>query len=267
MFEVEKFNDRVIGLKTSTEYNGKPIMWAYAYLIDDVLFDAGCANGREDLNNYAQKNGVARVYITHTHEDHVGACSLLSKHSIIFSQPQHIPSLKNPPEYSEFFVWIWGQPEPVDEVKRMGEYFEIGDLSFRVIELPGHCADTMVGFYEENQRWFFSSDGVPVPSRKKIAMEDENVVQVLNTLKMIMNMDIEVLFDSHRGPIVNPKDHIQKRIDWLTYLQNRSRELYSQGLSIEEIQNELNLEVPWYLDATDKRFGVSYLIRSLIFDK
>ncbi len=266
MFEIDKFNDRVRGLKTATEYEGKAIMWTYAYLIDNVLFDAGCVNGMSELNEYTMKKGVERVYITHTHEDHVGACSVLSKYATIFAKPQHIPSLKSPPQYSEFFVWIWGQPDPVDKITTMDDEFDVGDLLFRVIDLPGHCHDTMVGFYEEDKRWFFSADGVPVPSRKKIAMQDENVVQVLETLKMIRDMDIDVLFDSHRGPIKEPAEHIQKRIDWLTEIQINAKELHSQGLSIEEIQEKLGLKVPWYLNATDERFGVFYLIKSLLLD-
>ncbi len=106
MFEAEKINNRATGLKTATEYDGKPIMWAYAFLIDHTLIDAGCANAAGPLSEFARSHKVNRVFITHTHEDHVGACRPLSNHATIYARPQHIPNLKHPPELDQFFVWV-----------------------------------------------------------------------------------------------------------------------------------------------------------------
>ncbi len=154
----------------------------------------------------------------------------------------------------------------MESVSEMSNHFEIGEMTFEVVDLPGHCPDTMVGFYEKHRKWFFSADCVPLPTKKKMATNDENVVQVIATMKKILDMDIEVLFDSHRGAIIEPAEHIRKRIDWLTELQSKARELHEEGLSIDEIKERLDLREPWYLGATNERFGVSYLIRSLIYD-
>lgn len=267
MFEVENCYDRVTCLKTATEYAGNAVMWVYAFLIDKTLFDAGCANAKEDINQYASKVGVERVFVTHTHEDHVGACSLLSQYATIYARPQHFAVLKDPPQYSEFFAWVWGQPDPVDKIETMDTTFDVGDLSFKVIDLPGHAPDTMVGFLEESLGWFFSADGVPLPTQKKLAMNDENIAQVISSLEKIQTLDIKVLFDSHRGPVEDPAEHIQKRIDYLKDLRLKAKELHEKGLSIEEIQKTLELEGPWYMDSTAGRFGIDFLLKSLLFDE
>jgi len=141
----------------------------------------------------------------------------------------------------------------------------VGNLNFEVVSLPGHNKD-MVGFYEREKGWLFSADAVPVPPRKSVSMSDENTPQTITTLEKIQALNLKILFDSHRGPIENPHEHIQTRIDHLKDLQTKVRELHAKGRSISEIQDDLELEKPWYLEMTKERFGVDYVIRSIIFD-
>ena len=80
-------------------------------------------------------------------------------------------------------------------------------------------------------------------------------------------MDIDVLFDGHRGPIESPQSHIQVRIDNLRNMQHKVTRLHEEGKTISEIQDELQLEGPWYLELTEGRFRLDYIIKSLLFDK
>ncbi|NHJ15253.1 MAG: hypothetical protein EAX95_16350, partial [Candidatus Thorarchaeota archaeon] len=65
---------------------------------------------------------------------------------------------------------------------------------------------------------------------------------------MIQSLDLEILFDSHRGPIEKPAEHIQRRIDYLREFQREVKQLHERGKSVEEIQEALGLEGPWYLE-------------------
>ncbi|NOR38864.1 MAG: MBL fold metallo-hydrolase [Candidatus Thorarchaeota archaeon] len=264
MLELEPFDDVVTGVKTATAQGGKAIMWAYSYRVDNVFFDAGCANAKEELRSHIK--GIERLLVTHSHEDHVGGCSVLNPDIPILAPALAIPVLKSPPNLNEFFQYVWGQPEPIEDVELMPSQFSVGDLEFEVIPLPGHSQD-MVGFYEAHNRWFFSADGVPLPSKKRLAMDDENVPQAIATMERILELDLDVLFDFHRGPIRDPQQHIQTRIDFLKGVQNQVCELHKEGKTIEEIQSILNFKPPWYMDLTEGRFGIDYLIRSLIFDR
>jgi hypothetical protein len=100
-----------------------------------------------------------------------------------------------------------------------------------------------------------------------MAMIDENVAQVITSMELIRDRDPKVLFDGHRGPIESPREHIQTRINHLRWVQDTSRELHQDGKSIDEIVEHLNFEAPWYMDATEGRFTIHHMIRSLILDE
>lgn len=265
MIEIEPYDETVTCIKTAAEIDGDVIMWAYSFLIGDTLFDAGCPNAIEEFKEFASSHEIRHVYVSHSHEDHSGCCSALADSALIYATPPVAKALREPPELSDFFVMVWGQPEPVDEVQHMPDTFSVGVLNFEVIPLPGHNKD-MVGFYERKRGWLFSADAVPLPSRMRMAMSDENLPQTIATLERIQELDLSVLFDSHRGPVESPREHIQVRIDYLKDLQNKVRELHAKGRSIPEIQEDLQFEGPWYVELTKGRFGIDYVIRSLIHD-
>ena len=267
MFEVEPYNDDVTLVKTATAMeDGQPIMWAIAYLIKDTLFDAGCANALEDIEKFAAETEVNKIYVSHAHEDHYGGCSAFASRSTIYAMEPDIEIIKNPPIIPEFFDFVWGQPKPVAVVEKMPPQFNIGDLEFEVVTLPGH-GHHMVGFYEPNRKWLFSADAVPVPSRKVIGMPDENIHHMIETLEKIAEMDIEILFDSHRGPVTSPKEHLQVRIEFLKDIREKVLKLHEEGKTIPEIQEALELNGPWYLEMTQGRFGIDLFLKSILFDK
>jgi glyoxylase-like metal-dependent hydrolase (beta-lactamase superfamily II) len=253
-------------VKTSAEQGGEAFFWVYSYVIGDVMIDAGCASALEDMRQFAATRDISRVYVTHAHEDHYGCCSILAKKARIFAMKEDHEIIMKPPRYGELFRMVWGQPDPTGEVNPMPEIFEVGDLRFERVLLPGHWP-TMVGFLEPEKRWLFSADAVPLPSKKKIGMPEENIPQMIATMQKILDMDISVLFDAHRGPITDVEPHIRTRVDYLLELQEEAKELHEEGLSITEIQEKLGLEGPWYLPMAGDRFGIDILLRSLVFDK
>lgn len=266
MIDVASYNDEVTCVKTASPLGDQAIIWVYAYHVGDTLFDAGCSNAAEELREFASKHPVKRVFITHLHEDHYGGCTAFLPEAEIFAGPLTVEGIKNPPELPEFFKLVWGQPSPLDIVQPMPSEFTVGKFTFEVIDLPGH-SEEMVGFWEAEQGWLFSSDAVPLPSRKQMSMPEENIPKMIATMEQIQKLKVKVLFDGHRGPIEEPADHIQTRIGFLQDLQQRVQELATQGNSIDEIQKRLSFPAPWYLPNTEGRIGINHLIKSLLFDK
>lgn len=268
MIEIAPYNECVTCVKTGSEMNGRVMMWHYSYLIDDVLIDAGCPNAADELNELRSIYPVRRIYVTHAHEDHAGGCSVFAEHAAIFASSSVAMAMMNPEALNAFFTMAWGQPKALSKVKinPIPDEFEIGKLRFELLPLPGHTND-MVGFYEKEKRWLFSGDAVPFMPEKQLAMPDENVPQTIQTIEMIQALNLRVLFDGHIGPIKNPREHIQTRIDYLKEIQNAVRDHSAQGLTITEIQEKLKIVSPWWADMTEGRFCVVNLIRSLIQDE
>jgi glyoxylase-like metal-dependent hydrolase (beta-lactamase superfamily II) len=206
------------------------------------------------------------VIVSHTHEDHVGGCAVLEPETKVLARPTCHGDLRDPPLINEFFRFVWGQPRPTRDPLALKDTIESGGFAFEVLNLPGH-KDDMIGLYERAYGWLFSADAVPLPSKKQIAMAEENIPDTIRTMERIQELDVQLLFDGHHGPIQNPRTHIQKRIDYLKGLQQTVKEMHGQGMSVEEIVTSLNFDAPWYMGLTESRFGFDYLVKSLLFDK
>lgn len=267
MIEFEQFEDTVTCIKTASPLGGQAIMWVYAYHVEDVVIDAGCWNAVEELRTFTKKHKVKRVFVTHNHEDHYGGCAAFLPEAEVFTGPITLESLREPYPLPEFFQFVWGRPEPVTEGKQLeATSIEVGEFSFEVVNLSGHCEE-MVGFWEPERKWFFSSDAVPLPSRKQMSMPEENIPKMIIRMQEIRNRDVAVLFDGHRGPILDPQDHIDKRIQFLSNLQVQVQDMVAEGKTVPEMKQVLGFPEPWYLPNTERRFGVEHLIRSLAEDQ
>jgi glyoxylase-like metal-dependent hydrolase (beta-lactamase superfamily II) len=265
MFDVEVFDDTVTCIKTATKMGDTAIMWAYAYQLDDALFDAGCMNAYDELRSYTGTPSIKRVFVSHGHEDHYGGCPAFLPQATIFAGPLTTQILKAPPQLPQFFAFVWGQPQPLTEVAPMPEQFTVRDLTFEPIDLSGHMEE-MFGFWEAKRKWLFSADAVPLPSRKRMAMPEENIPQMISRMEQIITLGPKVLFDGHRGPIRNPEAHIQTRIDFLRKLLQEIRALGQEGKTLQQIKEILAFPEPWYLPQTKERFGIDHLIRSFLDD-
>ncbi len=266
MIEIEPFNDDVTCIKTASPLGGQAIMWVYAYLLEDVVIDAGCWNAVEELRAFSKEHRVKRVFVTHNHEDHYGGGAAFLPGAEVFAGPLTLKSLHEPYSLPEFFQFVWGLPEPLPEGRELTESsIDMGDFTLDVVDLSGHCEE-MVGFWEPKQKWFFSSDAVPLPSQKQMAMPEENIPKMIMRMQEIRNRGVKVLFDGHRGPIVNPQEHIETRIRFLTDLRSQISDLVADGKAIDEIKEILSFPEPWYLPNTEGRFATEHLIRSLAED-
>ncbi|MFO7836084.1 MAG: MBL fold metallo-hydrolase [Candidatus Thorarchaeota archaeon] len=263
MIEKDQFNEQVEYIKTGSISYQDRTMWVYLYKVGHTLIDCGCANARQELVSLLNTENIDSIYVTHGHEDHYGCCSAFSDSASIFAPPHAREVLIDPPILNEFFQWVWGQPEGVDMVEPMPSQFKAGNLQIDTVQLPGHGKD-MVGFYEENRKWLFSADAVPLPSHKQIAMTDENLPKMMRTMERILELDLEVLFDGHLGPIELPQEHIKERLNHLQTVQRTAMELHQKGLSSSEIVNELGWEPPWYMDRTMGRFSLEHMVDSLL---
>lgn len=105
---------------------------------------------------------ITDVFLTHIHLDHAGAAGWLARRGArIHVHPVGAPHLRNPEKllasarriYGEQMDTLWGEFLPVPEEKlcviKDGECVEVGGLSLRAMDTPGHAYHHHVYFHED----------------------------------------------------------------------------------------------------------------------
>ena len=105
---------------------------------------------------------ITDVLLTHIHLDHGGAAGWLARQgSRIHVHPHGAPHLANPEKllasaariYGEMMEFLWGKFLPVPEARlsilQDGDTLEIGGVSIRAIETPGHANHHHVYRFEQ----------------------------------------------------------------------------------------------------------------------
>jgi len=140
--------------------------WAVnAYLVGDVLIDAGCRQSTGRILKQIDGHEVTTHALTHAHPDHQGAsrdlcqkldipflCSELDKPAA--EDPKLIDD-RQPDKFMAHFFWriFHGPGHPVDRL--IGEGDELA--GFEVLDVPGHSAGH-VAFWRESDRVLILGD-------------------------------------------------------------------------------------------------------------
>lgn len=105
-----------------------------------------------------------------------------------------------------------------------GNIFNIGEFSFKVIDIPGHTPGH-IGLYDENHKIFFCGDHILGKITPNITFWGFNVDYLsvyFDSLKKVYEYDIDYLFSAHRFLV---KDHRQRINELLSHHQNRLNEI------------------------------------------
>jgi hydroxyacylglutathione hydrolase len=138
---------------------GLPNWGVNAYLVGDVLIDAGTRQSKGRIMRQLDGHEVRAHALTHAHPDHQGASkAVCEEHGIPFLCPTaDVPAAENPdlirerqPDHT-MAVFFWrifhGPGHKVDKTLKEGD--EVAD--FRVIDAPGHSAGHVV-FWRESDK-------------------------------------------------------------------------------------------------------------------
>lgn len=96
-----------------------------------------------------------------------------------------------------------------------GDVLNIGDYSFKVIDIPGHTPGH-IGLYEEKHKIFFGGDHILdkiTPNIGFWGFDTDVLSTYFSSLKKVYEYDIEYLFTSHRNIITNHKKRIDELLD------------------------------------------------------
>jgi glyoxylase-like metal-dependent hydrolase (beta-lactamase superfamily II) len=251
---------------------GKGRYWTSAYLVDGLMVDTGCAHSADELMSGVREEYLTMIVNTHSHEDHIGANAALVRRKDVrdlFTHPMAVPILADPTNlqplqpYRRFF---WGWPEPTDaQALEDGSWIETDHYRFQIIYTPGHSPDHIC-LYEPDQEWLFTGD-LYVGGRDRALREEYNIWQILQSLKLVVELPLKKLFPGSARVRENPVDTLKNKITYLEELGERVFELNAKGWSVSAMVRALCGGPKWVELVTLGHFSRRHLVLSYLEDR
>jgi len=245
---------------------GRGLYFTTAYWVDGLMIDTGCAYTAVELTAALGDCQVKRVVNTHSHEDHIGGNYALQQQwdAELFAHKLALPVLADPKGNQQLELYrrvMWGYPEP-SAARPLGESVETANYRFQVIETPGHSPDH-VCLYEPDHGWLFSGD-LYIGGRDRALRREYKIWQIIESLKKISQLEIEILFPGSAGVRENPAGEMAAKITYLEQTGHRALALHKEGLTVAAIRRRLfGRELPIaYL--TNGHFSGDHLVRSFL---
>ncbi|WP_257125399.1 MBL fold metallo-hydrolase [Bhargavaea cecembensis] len=209
----------------------------YAFETDGVLIDTGAHSLRQFFRPFIDQAQPDFVAITHYHEDHTGNAAYCAAKGIpIYMDPLYAEDCNERARYPFYRRLFWGS-RPAFSSEKMPETFSSRHFQWRAVQTPGHAADH-VSLLNESTGQLFSGD-LFVSVKQKVALREENIPETIRSLETILEYDFGEMFCCHAGYVKDGKKKIKEKLEFLTDLTGNVSHLVHQGLSADEIQQEL----------------------------
>lgn len=221
--------------EVARSYLGTQLYTTGFYLVDGFLVDCGPTNILESLKPLFRSLPVEKVLITHHHEDHTGNASYFS-HDLkiaLLAHPKAGAALEYVSRHIPFYrKMVWGRPKGVAfaEIPRV---IEGKTVTLEVIETPGHSEDHLC-LFERKNGWVFTGD-LYLASYLRYLRDDEDVFEIMNSLRKLMALHPKVLFCNHRGPVENAEEALGKKLAFLERLRDQVQEANQRGIPLERL--------------------------------
>lgn len=228
----------VTGIKVGGSFIGKPLMKVIFYYLDGILIDTGSYYTRRVIENFVRNNPVNKIYLTHYHEDHAGNARYLNKvlNLPVYGHPLTASTLKKHIQLKPYEYFMFG-PLQAAEIHNVPAVVETGRFTLHPIHTPGHSADHVI-YHEKNEGWVFSGD-LFLGSKIQYFRKDENIIQTLNSLKLLASLEFDKLFCGHNPKLQNPKIFVEKKIKQIQSILEEVKTLTEQGVEDKEILKRL----------------------------
>lgn len=214
------------------------------------------------------------LFLTHLHSDHTGLATYLEEMGLtIYASKMDGDLLNNSVEKSDSMwqdtiqqgVWQGLEEDKLDIEDHPGfkfrptahinfisaipgEYIQIGEYNFQIIDLKGHTPG-IVGLYEKEHKMLFCGDHILGKITPNITFWGFQYGDILGTylesLDYVYNMDINYLFSSHRFLIDDHRNRIKELYNHHAKRLDESREaLKKSGRStVRTVTKQLHWDI------------------------
>jgi len=212
----------------------------YAFLVGDTLIDTGTNRADKEFLAALKGRKICRIINTHHHEDHIGNNAAVQQRFGIpvYAHPSALPYLENP-RLNHLRLYqriVWDRPKR-SRGTAIGSTCDADGFHFDVIHSPGHT-DDHICLYEPGRKWLFTGD-LFCGTTFIYLRQDENYLQILETLKKLSLLETDTLFCNLKGVVQNGKDALLKKIVRMEQLRDHVLELKEKGLPPDKIRQKV----------------------------
>lgn len=212
---------------------------------------------------------IEQIIITHEHRDHIGLLpEIIANSNAIVRVPKMIkewfsqPDKKNKEEINftkelftslrfpeEVLKEVFNYIEKVKENKKFenldrfeffeeGDFLEIGNTQWEVLNTPGHCPSQFV-FLQKEQKRIFGSDMLLPIAPMPIKVENPNekgqpvkgLVDLLNSFERLQTFNIQTVYPGHGSVFTDANAMIDKQLDRMEMRKEECYDCIKSGLN------------------------------------
>ncbi|MGE7093307.1 MBL fold metallo-hydrolase [Lysinibacillus sp. NPDC048646] len=209
-------------------------MSVYSFFVDGLLIDTGSNSLSQEFQSFFKDLPIEQLALTHAHEDHTGNAAWIQQHMTvpIYVHRESVGICAQDGEYPLYRQALWGE-RPAFVAQPFGNTLQTKSATWDIISTPGHTTDHL-SFYNRATGAMFTGD-LYIQTKTKVALDEENIVHTLASLKKILHYDFETVYCCHAGFLADGRTKIQEKITYLEELEGEVRKLYDQGRSVDEI--------------------------------
>lgn len=205
------------------------------YRMGDTVIDTGPSNQWSHVKAFLLQERVNQLLLTHHHEDHSGNAKRIAE---LFNLVPKAPELAREKLASGYKTpllqrIVWGRAIPV-ETQALKSEERLSDGSIVVpVHTPGHAKD-LTCFYLPDQGYFFSGD-LYIARKLKMLRADENLSQLISSIKKVLQLDFKILFCPHGGIVENGKEALSEKLKNILDVCEKAQVLKQSGANLDEI--------------------------------
>ncbi len=233
---ISSYEDIIYGQWEVTILKSK--LSVFVYFVDGLLVDTGPGSLGKESKLFFQDHEINQVVLTHIHEDHCGMAPWLQENIAvpIFLHKDSIDVAAKKAPLPLYRQRLWGERLPFYP-QGMPDEIRTPNHRFQPIDTLGHCANHVV-LHEKEKGWLFTGD-VFVSIKQHVAFREENLGQMIESLKKLLQLDFDTLFCAHSGVITDGYRLMEEKLEFLVELQEQVRVLEAQGLTPRQIDLKL----------------------------
>lgn len=205
------------------------------YRIGDTVIDTGPSNQWSHVKGFLSQQPVNQLLLTHHHEDHSGNAKRIAQLFDLVPKAPELAREKLASGYKTPLLQriVWGSAIPVETRALESEERLSDDSLVLPVHTPGHAKD-LTCFYLPEQGYFFSGD-LFIARKLKMLRADENLSQLIDSIKKVLKLDFKTLFCPHGGIVENGKEALSEKLNNILDVCEQAQALKQSGASLEEI--------------------------------